>query len=407
MKYDMMHKFTNMHFHTHYSFNAEGYSPNKIASLAKTANLAAAGIVDFDVLDGIDEFFSAAKKLNLKFSGGIETRVYVPEFADYVINSPGEPGVAYHMGTGITSSGVPLQQKKFLDNLLAIAQARNVELVRRVNEYLNPVKVDYQKDVVPLTPRGNVTERHICKAYADKAQSVFPDENKLKAFWKEKIGFENLADNVGLTNAIRAKTMKRGGAGYVQPDNKSFPTMAQMNEFVTSIGGIPTLAWLDGTSEGEKRIEELLNIAIASGVEAVNIIPDRNYTPGLGETDAKKKNLYKFVEICENLDLPIIAGTEMNSPGQKFVDNFQSEELKPLVHIFLDGALIVYGHTILQRQCGLGYKSEWANNNFETRAAKNKFFAQLGANVAPANEDILKDFNAKSSPEQIIKAIRR
>jgi hypothetical protein len=403
----MTHKFTNMHFHTHYSFNAEGYSPNTIASLSKKANLAAAGIVDFDVLDGIDEFFAAAKQLNLKACGGIETRVYVPEFADYVINSPGEPGIAYHMGTGITSSNVSPQQKKFLDNLRTMAKNRNLELVKRVNEYLKPVVVDYQKDVVPLTPKGNVTERHICKAYADKAQSIFPDESKLKAFWKEKIGFDNLADKVALTNAIRAKTMKRGGAGYVQPDNKSFPTMAQMNEFVISIGGIPTLAWLDGTTEGEKRIEELLRIAISLGVEAVNIIPDRNYTPGLGETDAKKKNLYKFVEICENLDLPIIAGTEMNSPGQKFVDNFQSEELKPLVHIFLDGALILYGHTILQRQCGLGYKSEWANNNFKTRADKNKFFAEVGRNVEPSAENILKDFNVNSSPEQIIKAIRR
>ncbi len=403
----MTPKFTNMHFHTHYSFNAEGYSPNTIASLAKKENLAAAGIVDFDVLDGIDEFFSAAKKLNLKFSGGIETRVYVPEFADDVINSPGEPGIAYHMGTGITFSGVPSQQKNFLDNLRTIAGSRNLELVKRVNEYLKPVTVDYQNDVVPLTPKGNVTERHICKAYIDKAQSVFPDENKLKAFWNGKIGFENLADKVGLTNAIRAKTMKRGGAGYVQPDNKSFPTMAQMNHFVIAIGGIPTLAWLDGASEGEKRIEELLKVAMASGVEAVNIIPDRNFTPGLGESDAKKKNLYKFVEICENLNLPIIAGTEMNSPGQKFVDNFQSEELKPLVEIFLDGALIIYGHTILQRQCGMGYKSEWANNNFKTRADKNKFFAEVGRSVKPLVEDILKDFNVKTLPEQILEMIGR
>jgi len=403
----MTHKFTNMHFHTHYSFNAEGYSPSQIAALAKKADLAAAGIVDFDVLDGIDEFFAAAKKLNLKFCGGIETRVYVPEFAEYVINSPGEPGIAYHMGTGIISSSVPSQPKKFLDNLRAIAQARNVELVRRVNEYLNPVVVDYQKDVVPLTPTGNATERHICRAYADKAQSVFADESKLKAFWKGKIGFDNLADKVGLTNAIRAKTMKRGGAGYVRPDSKSFPTMAQMNEFVISIGGIPTLAWLDGTSEGEKRIEELLDIAISLGVEAVNIIPDRNYTPGLGEADARKKNLYKFVEICEKLDLPIIAGTEMNSPGQKFVDNFESEELKPLVDTFLNGAMIVYGHTVLQRQCGLGYKSDWSKNNFKTRAEKNKFFAQIGRSVEPAAEDILKKFNISSSHEQIIKAIGR
>src|SRR3989339_434568 len=99
----MTTKFTNMHFHTIYSFNAEGYSPAKIASLAKQADLAAAGIVDFDVLDGLNEFYDATSKLNLKASGGIETRVFVPEFADKVINSPGEPGISYHMGAGIPS----------------------------------------------------------------------------------------------------------------------------------------------------------------------------------------------------------------------------------------------------------------------------------------------------------------
>jgi hypothetical protein len=396
-----------MHFHTHYSFNAEGYSPAQIASLSKKANLAAAGIVDFDVLDGIDEFFQNAKTLNLKSCGGIETRVYVPEFAEYVINSPGEPGIAYHMGTGIPTGQTSSQQKKFLEKLGSIAKNRNLEVIKRVNEYLKPVIIDFQKDVQPLTPKGNVTERHICVAYADKAQKVFSDKEKLTAFWKEKIGFENLADRVAFLNAIRAKTMKRGGAGYVQPDNKSFPTMKEMNEFVISIGGIPTLAWLDGTSDGEKRIEELLKVAISAGVEAVNIIPDRNYTPGLGAKDTKKENLYKFVEICKGLELPIIAGTEMNSPGQKFVDNFDSDELKPLTDIFYNGALIVYGHTVMQRQSGLGYKSDWSKNNFKNRSDKNKFFAEVGRNIEPSTENILKEFHTKSLPEEIIKKIGR
>jgi hypothetical protein len=183
--------------------------------------------------------------------------------------------------------------------------------------------------------------------------------------------------------------------------------MKEMNEFVISIGVIPTLAWLDGTSDGEKRIEELLKVAISAGVEAVNIIPDRNYTPGLGAKDTKKENFYKFVEICKGLELPIIAGTEMNSPGQKFVDNFDSDELKPLTDIFYNGALIVYGHTVMQRQSGLGYKSDWAKNNFKNRSDKNKFFAEVGRNIEPSTETILKEFNVKSSPEEIIKKIGR
>ena len=51
--------------------------------------------------------------------------------------------------------------------------------------------------------------------------------------------------------------MKKGGVGYVQPGKGSFPLMADMNRFVLESGAIPTLTWLDGTSEGEKAIEEL------------------------------------------------------------------------------------------------------------------------------------------------------
>jgi hypothetical protein len=401
----MTTKFTNMHFHTIYSFNAEGYSPREFASLAKQADLAAAGIVDFDVLDGLNEFYDAASKLSLKASGGIETRVFVPEFADKVINSPGEPGIAYHMGTGIPSGSLSPEQKKFEDKLRNTAKNRNLELVNRVNKYLSPVELDYEKEVLPLTPKGNATERHICFAYAEKAETIFADRDKLMGFWKEKIGFEKLSDHTALINNIRAKTMKRGGVGYVQPDAKSFPTMAEMNEFVLSIGGIPTLAWLDGTSEGEKHIEELLRIAMSTGVEVVNIIPDRNYVLGEGKNNDKCRKLYEFVEICQNLDLPIIAGTEMKRPGQKFVDNFDSEELKPLVDVFLKGALIVYGHTILQRQAGFGYKSEWAEKFFKSRADKNNFFEEIGRKTKPAKENILHKLNSDLSPEDILKKV--
>ena len=46
--------------------------------------------------------------------------------------------------------------------------------------------------------------------------------------------------------------MKKGGPGYVQPGEGSFPLMADMNRFVQESGAIPTLTWLDGTSDGEK-----------------------------------------------------------------------------------------------------------------------------------------------------------
>ncbi|MFH1715768.1 MAG: hypothetical protein ABIF19_00320, partial [Planctomycetota bacterium] len=78
----------NIHCHTFFSYNTYGYSPSKFAWLARRAGLAVAGVVDFDVLDALEEFLDACKLLGVKGCAGFETRVFVPEFADRVINSP-------------------------------------------------------------------------------------------------------------------------------------------------------------------------------------------------------------------------------------------------------------------------------------------------------------------------------
>jgi hypothetical protein len=339
--------FVNLHCHTFFSYNTYGYSPSKFAWLAKKSGLALAGVVDFDVLDGVDEFLAAAKLLGLKGCAGMESRVFVPEFADRVINSPGEPGISYHMGVGFPKGTLSSSLKKFQMELFNTAQQRNRELIGRVNSYLSPVEIDYEKDVLLLTPAGNATERHICLAYARKAQQHFKDIVKLTQFWTQKLGTGavglDLPEGAKILNAIRAKTMKRGGVGYVQPDGGSFPTMADMNKFILEAGGIPAITWLDGTSEGEKAVEELFDVAMSTGAAALNIIPDRNYTPGV--KDQKLVNLYAVVELAQRRNLPIVVGTEMNSPGHKFVDTFDTAELKPLVPIFLKGAEAIYAHS--------------------------------------------------------------
>jgi hypothetical protein len=71
----------NLHFHTFFSYNSSGYSPTKIAWLARKIHLAVAGVIDFDVLDALEEFLGAAKILNLKACAGLETRVFIPELA--------------------------------------------------------------------------------------------------------------------------------------------------------------------------------------------------------------------------------------------------------------------------------------------------------------------------------------
>lgn len=400
-------QFVNIHCHTFFSYNAYGYSPTKFAWLARKAGLAVVGTTDFDVLDALDEFREACRLLGLKGCSGLETRVYVPEFATRVINSPGEPGISYHMGVGFPTSKAPASQQQFLKGLKETAQQRNRDLMERVNKHLSPVELDYEADVLTLTPAGNATERHMCVAYARKARDTFGEgTEELARFWTQKLGTDakklGLPEGRDLINMIRSKTMKRGGVGYVQPDSGSFPNMADTNRFILAAGGMPVHTWLDGSSDGEQAIEELLDVAMSTGAVALNVIPDRNYTPG--SQDQKVKNLYQVMEAAKKRDLVLVEGTEMNSPGQKFVDDFNSAELAPLLPAFLTGAHIVYAHSVLQRQCGLGYTSAWADKHFGTAERKNAFFEKLGATLKPRQEDAMAGLTELASPTEILKA---
>jgi hypothetical protein len=399
-------RFVNLHCHTFFSYNTYGYSPTKFAWLARKAGLAVIGTTDFDVLDALDEFREACRLLGLKGCSGLETRVYVPEFGTRVINSPGEPGISYHMGVGFPRAEVPASQRGFLRGLKETAQQRNRDLMQRVNRHLSPIELDYERDVLTLTPAGNATERHMCLAYARKAKDHFGEAaEELTQFWTQKLGADaqklGLPEGRDLLNTIRAKTMKRGGVGYVPPDSGSFPLMADTNRFILAAGGMPVHTWLDGSSAGEQAIEELLDVAMSTGAVALNVIPDRNYTAG--SQDEKVKNLYHVIAVAQRRHLVVVEGTEMNSPGQKFVDDFNTEELAPLLPVFLKSAHIIYAHSVLQRQCGLGYTSAWADRHFGTAERKNAFLEEVGATLKPGRENELGKPGDTISPKDILK----
>ena len=73
--------------------------------------------------------------------------------------------------------------------------------------------------------------------------------------------------------------------------------------------------------------------------------------------------------------------------------------------MFLKGAHIVYAHSALQRESGLGYLSAWAKRNFLFVKAKNEFFQKLGRELVPAKEDKLRGLPPDVTPEKILAAI--
>ncbi len=397
----------NLHCHTSCSFNGYGYSPSYIAWRARCDGWRAAGIVDFDVLDAVDEFLGACGRLGLRGCAGIETRVFVPQFATREINSPGEPGISYHMGVGFTSSAAP--DSALLAELKAVAQERTRGIAARVNPHLEPVSVDYAADVLPLTPYGNATERHLCVAYDLKSRAVFPSDADRATFWSSKLDTPLdkveavLNDPPNMQALIRSKTMKAGGVGYVVPSGPDFPALEKVNAFVLSAGAIPTFAWLDGTTGGEQAIDELFDVMLSAGAAAVNIIPDRSWN--LKDPAVKKRKmdlLYQFVEMSRERDLPICVGTEMNAHGQKLVDDFDAPEMQPLAPIFLDGAHILYAHTILQTHAGMGYLSDWARRNFASAKEKNAFYKHLGERIEPVRiKEALDGITPEMTPKEI------
>jgi hypothetical protein len=348
--------------------------------------------------------------LGVRGSAGMETRIFLPEFAAREINSPGEPGVDYHMGIGFTSSDVPREVAPVLADLRERAARRNQLVIQRLNDFLHPIEIDVKADGVSLTPSGNPTERHIVQAYI---AAVGRSQADPAGFWARKLGMpgfdlaELLQDSPKFQNLLRTRLMKRGGAGYVLPTVDTFPGVDEVHRLVRACGAIPCVTWLDGTLEGERDIAELLELLVGKGAGALNIVPDRNWNiadPAVRKEKVEK--LYEIVRIAAELDLPLNVGTEMNSFGQRLVDDFSAAELAPVRQAFLDGAHFVYGHTLLQRALGLGWGTSWAQKHFPRRRERNRFYTEVGQRVPPGKAGVekLQTIDAEADPEAIIAA---
>lgn len=399
----------NMHCHTFFSFNAYGYSPSGLAWMAKKKGIQLLGCVDFDVLDAVDEFLDACQLVGVRGSAALETRVYIPEFSTREINSPGEPGIYYYMGIGFTSSRVPEAARPIQAEMRKRAEQRNRTMVERINGFLEPVRLDYDQDVLPLTPSGNATERHLLAAYTRAAAERFADP---VLFWAEKLKLPQdqvsaqISNLPVFQNTVRSKLMKRGGVGYAQPGPDSFPSVEEVNQMILACQALPCATWLDGLSAGEQAMEELLHLLIAKGAAALNIIPDRNWNIADPETRRIKVNqLYAVVALAQKLDLPLNIGTEMNAFGQKRVDDFDQPELAPVRKAFIDGASFIYGHTVMQRILGLGYQSGWAKSHLPGRRERNQFYTALGQKVPPGRAafERLNRADASMSPADLLK----
>jgi hypothetical protein len=396
----------NLHCHSFFSYNADGWSPSRVAYEARARGLSAAALCDFDVLDGLEEFLAAGRTLALRAAVHLETRAYVRELSEAEISSPGEPGVTYIMGCGFTAlppAGTP--QAQTLARLRQGAQERNLALIARVNASLPAIAIDYARDVLPLTPNGVATERHIIRAYRTRAEAAFASPSARAAFWAPLLacgaaaypGIE--ASLPKLEDLIRNALAKRGGIGYIQPDEKTFPLADDFTRWVKACGAIPTVAWLDGTSGGEADCDRLLDLMADKGCAALNIIPDRNWNLNKPEEAAlKQAKLAEVVQSCVKRDLPINIGTELNKGGLPFVDELGGPVLKRHAAAFIQGMGVMIGQSLLGRYARAPYLGERAIAEFPNIQKRNAFYAAVGAQ--PAVTEAFADTLLSAGPDK-------
>jgi hypothetical protein len=157
-------------------------------------------------------------------------------------------------------------------------------------------------------------------------------------------------------------------------------------------------------------MEDILDLLVKKGISGFNLIPNLAIPEPDAQLDNSKKRerqiqlLYHNVEIAREFDLPLHIGTEMNSYGQRKVDNLESPELKPLKKQFIDGAFFIYGHVRLQRSLGLGYQSDWTASWLPTRAERNTFYTKAGYCIQPGESGTrkLKRLNLSMSPSELL-----
>ncbi len=377
---------------TFFSYSADDSSPSRLAWEAVIRGLSVIGCCDRDNLGALGEMFAAGDALGVRTTVSLETKAFVESYADREIGFPGEPGFVRAFGVGF-SKVPPLdcEHGRLIARLPAMARERNQRMIDCINPKLAPVQVEYQEDVLPLTPAGNASSQHLAAAYANKAEAIFSELHDRAVFWSDVLGRSPtdieplLDDRIGFLDELSDKLLRMSVESRTDAASEDYVGIAEFFGAASASGAIPCLSWRDGELAGEAEPEKLLDDAMKWGARAVALTPDRNWNiPDLAEKSRKIAALDRMVQAARARDLPLLVGSRMNGPRQKFVDSFDAPEISAYFRDFTDSAFWLYGHTTLERAAGLGLTSAWAKKQFKNdRAAANAFYLEVGKKAQP------------------------
>jgi len=330
----------NNHIHTIYSFSP--YSPSMAALLAKKAGLGAAGSVDHDSIAAAEEMLAACAILGIGGCAGFEVRVSfktgadgkTSPFASRKINNPDSAGYAY-----MTVQGIPRQAIKKAAEFLAPIRVKRLERTKAMANSANSLllesglsNIDFEADVLAQSKYdegGEITERHLLKAVADKIILKFGKGPELCEGVKSKMGITIPPRQIAmfadannphyiydLLGILKTEFLPQI---FIQPDEEECIPATQVTAFAQSIAAIPAYAYLGDVGEsptGDKKaekfeddyIEELFAEISRHGFKAITYMPPRN-------TQDQLRNLRRLSAEWGFME---ISGVDINSSRQSF-----------------------------------------------------------------------------------------
>ncbi|MCL2410191.1 MAG: PHP domain-containing protein [Treponema sp.] len=330
----------NNHIHTIYSFSP--YTPAMAALRAYDCGLNAAGSVDHDSIGAAREMLEACAILGIGGCVGFEVRVSFKKdsdgnlspFASRKINNPDSEGFAY-----MTVQGIPKNEiEKAAEFLIPVREQRlkrTKAMTSSANALLNEAGfnvIDFENDILnasKFTEEGEITERHLLAAVAEKIILKFGKGNKLAEGLKSKLDITvspkikaMLSDPSNphylydLLGVLKTDFLNRI---FIQPDENECIPAQIVTDFAQSISAIPGYAYLGDVGEsptGDKKaekfeddyIEELFAWISRLGFNAVTYMPPRNTI----------SQLLNVQRLCGEWGFMEISGVDINTSRQSF-----------------------------------------------------------------------------------------
>lgn len=322
--------YINNHIHTTYSFSP--YSPTAAVYAARIEGLCTAGIIDHDSISGAEEFLEAAKIIGMPVTIGMECRVSMDgtRLEGRRTNNPDQVGVSY-----MTIQSVPHDQIQTLTEFFrpyrAARNARNREMVKRINALIPEANLDYDKDVLPLSmahEEGGVTERHLMYALAlrltelvGKGEKMVQKLQELGLSLSEKQEKQMLDKEYPFYAYDLLGILKSAFVPKIFIDaTDECPKLPDVVALCKKVDAYLCYAYLGDVGDsvtGDKKaqkfeddyLEDVFECLKEEGVKAVTYMPTRN----------TEKQLQRLRGLCDQYGMFQISGEDINTPRQSFV----------------------------------------------------------------------------------------